>query len=80
MREAIIENANHNSIEENQTSDGIKWLKLNSYEDLILVQDLMGDIAKESLDDQKEDLIEDIESGITFAFWFDEDGKLTYER
>jgi hypothetical protein len=82
MKEKIIEFAKLNTEIASANVSDLHVIKLNSIEDLDNVKDLMTEDAIESLDDveNREYIAEDIESGITFIFWYDEENKLEYSR
>jgi hypothetical protein len=82
MRETIIELARKNTEINSANFADLHLIKLNSIKDLDSVKDLMCEDALESVTDKwnRKFISQDIKDGITFAFWFNEDGKLEYSR
>ncbi|ALS22179.1 hypothetical protein [Paenibacillus naphthalenovorans] len=82
MRDIIIETAKKNTEINSANAADLHLLKLKSIKDLDCVKDLMCEWAAESLDDKENRkwIRQDIKDGITFIFWYDQEGKLEYSR
>lgn len=71
----IIQDANAN----HEADEGIIWTTINSYDDLLSIHFLLEASMQHQLENEKDQIIEDIENGKQFAFWFEE-GLMKFTR
>jgi hypothetical protein len=82
MKEKILELAKLNTAINSASDRDLHLIKLDSIKDLDSVKSEMSEDAIESLEDKenRKYIKRDIKDGITFIFWFNEEGKLEYSR
>ncbi|RVU01109.1 hypothetical protein EOD41_10875 [Mucilaginibacter limnophilus] len=91
IREKILSDAKFNTenaaagyplIDETTDEIGQRWTRLESFGDLVSMTDVMHPVYVDILNDaaDKQRVARDIADGVTFAFWFDANGKLLWER
>lgn len=78
MEQEILSDANYNTV----GNEPQKWTKITSFSDLLALQSKMSDQHSVLLDDpiERQKIAFDIEQGLTFGFWFNNDGKLCFDR
>lgn len=69
LKYKIIEDADIND----KNSEGIIWTTLQSYDDLLSIKFICEPSIKHQIIHEKDQLIDDIENGKQFAFWFEND-------
>lgn len=76
----ILEDAKFNTEQPNQ--EHTRWTKLESFGDLEALREQLSPDHIALIDDPRERqlLAIEIEGGVTFAFWFNDDNKLCFDR